>query len=141
MDTLPRLDNMHQALVTQIKDLIVVACDDFSYKDGAFATRIKPHMDALQALSILLISDIITPAEEATFRYAHAAVKRIYAWPPSVEDGQFFRLMMEGLLALQSLTSVFAVCSARRANRWSAADGDQASLDRPYRNQGVVTSR
>lgn len=118
MDTLPRLDNVHQALVTQIKDLIVVACDDFHYKDGAFSTLIKPHMDALQALSVLLISDTITPVEEATFRYAHSAVKRIYAWPPGVGDGQFFRLVMEALLALQSLTLVFAEYSARPlANR------------------------
>lgn len=118
MDTFPRLDNVHQALVTQIKDLIVVACDDFHYKDGAFSTRIKPHMDALQALSVLLISDINTPVEEATFRYAHSAVNRIYAWPPGVGDGQFFRLMLEVLLALQSLTLVFAEYSARPlANR------------------------
>lgn len=118
MDTLPRLDNVHQALVTQIKALIVVACDDFRYKDGVFSTRIKPHMDALQALSVLLISDILTPVEEATFRYAQSAVKNIYAWPPGVEDGQFFRLMMEALLALQSLTLVFAEDSAgSRANK------------------------
>ena len=113
MDTLPRLDNVHQALVTQIKDMIVVACDDFHYKDGAFSAHIKPHMDALQALSVLLISDITTPVEEAAFRYAHSAVKRIYAWPPGVEDGQFFRLVMEALLALQSLTLVFAEYRAR----------------------------
>lgn len=112
MDTLPRLDNLHQALVTQIKELIVVACDDFRYKDGAFSGRIKPHMDALWALSVLLISDRITPLEEATFRYADSAVKRIYAWPPGVEGGQFFRLMTEGLLALQSLTMVFSEYSA-----------------------------
>lgn len=129
MDTLPRLDNMHQALVTQIKDLIVIACDDFNYKDGAFSTRIKPHMNALHALSALLISDTITPMEEATFRYAHSAVKRFYAWPPGVEDGQFFRLTTELLLALQSLTLVFAEYSARLANRWTAADGEQASLE------------
>lgn len=117
MDTLPRLDNMHQALVAQIKHLIVVACDDFQYKNGVFSTRIKPHMDALQALSVLLISDTITPMEEATFRYAHSAVKRIYAWPPGVEDGQFFRLMMEVLVALQSLTLVFSEYSACLANK------------------------
>ncbi|MCJ1466408.1 hypothetical protein MMC07_005027 [Pseudocyphellaria aurata] len=112
MDTLPRLDNLHQALVTQIKGLIVVACDDFHYKDGVFSGRIKPHMDAIGALSVLLLSDRITPVEEAAFRYAHSAVKCIYAWPPGVEDSQFFRLMTQGLLALQSLTMIFSEYSA-----------------------------
>lgn len=116
MNTLPHLDDVLHALVTQIKDLVSVACDVFDYKDGAFSTRITPHMDALQALRVLFTSDTISPAEDAAFRYAHSIVIRIYTWLPVEGDGQFFRLFMEGLLVLQSLTLIFAEDSAGLAN-------------------------
>lgn len=108
MDTLTRLDDIHHTLVTQIENLVSVACVEFHYKDGAFSERITQNIDALRALSMLFDSDIISPAEEAAFRYAYSVVNRIYEWSPTVENGQFFRLIMERFLVLQSLTMVFA---------------------------------